>query len=46
MLGMGSRMRVLIGADMPELAEAAETLRNLGADVTALEVDLATRAGK
>jgi uncharacterized protein len=36
---------LVIGADMPEISAAAESLRQAGADVTALQVDLATRSG-
>jgi uncharacterized protein len=36
---------LLIAADMPELDDAAEKLRELGADVTARQVDLATQEG-
>ena len=36
---------LLIAADRPEIAGAAEPLRELGAEVTALEADLATTAG-
>jgi short-subunit dehydrogenase len=36
---------VLIAADQPELAEAAENLRSLGAEVRAIQTDLATAKG-
>jgi short-subunit dehydrogenase len=36
---------LLVAADMPEIESAAETFRSLGADTTALQVDLSERAG-
>jgi short-subunit dehydrogenase len=36
---------LIVAADEPEIRDAAETFRALGASVTALEVDLATSAG-
>ena len=36
---------LLVAADRPEIERAAQTFRELGADVTALEVDLATGEG-
>jgi short-subunit dehydrogenase len=36
---------LLVGADRPEIHEAAERFRSLGAEVMAVESDLATRAG-
>src|SRR5262245_13000174 len=36
---------LVIAADMPEIDSAAEAFRALGADTTALQVDLSERAG-
>ena len=36
---------LLIAADLPEIEDAANTLRGLGVDVTALKVDLSTTEG-
>jgi short-subunit dehydrogenase len=36
---------LLVAADMPEINQAAETFRTLGAQTTAVEVDLSTRNG-
>src|SRR4051794_33696706 len=36
---------LLVAADMPEITQAAETLRAMGASVEALQVDLATEDG-
>jgi short-subunit dehydrogenase len=36
---------LVVAADMPEIATAAETFRSLGADTTALQVDLSERDG-
>jgi len=36
---------LVVAADMPEIGRAGETFRSLGADTTALQVDLSERAG-
>jgi short-subunit dehydrogenase len=40
-----SGFNLIIAADMPEIDEAAESLRTIGVDVEALRVDLSTREG-
>ncbi|MBL8744658.1 MAG: SDR family NAD(P)-dependent oxidoreductase, partial [Myxococcales bacterium] len=42
---VGGGFDLLIAADMPEIHAAADTLRAMGANVEAVQVDLATREG-